>query len=187
MALRRALVTAPLAILVALAAHAIAVGGQHALGGAYAGILLAAGLGGTLLLAGMALLWLALKQPNARAGEQVLLALLPAGGGFVAATTVLSLSGFAAFACAEALEGHFPLGTLGSALTSFAVSALVALGFRRYARWLAEGAAALATLLAWQLDGRACLAVTIAPATRPIASQLVARGRHDGRAPPIPA
>jgi hypothetical protein len=187
MTLRRALVTAPLAVLVALAAHAIGFGGQHALGGAHAGMLLAAGLGGTLLLAGAALVWLVLTQSNARAGERVLLALLPAGGGLVAATAVLGLSGFAAFACGEALEGHFPLGTLGTALASFAVSALIALGSRRSARWLADGAAALATLLAWPLGARACLAVTIGPAPRPTASQLLARGRHDGRAPPNPA
>jgi hypothetical protein len=187
MALRRALVIAPLAILVALAAHVIGFGSEHALGGAHAGLLLAAGLVGTGLLAGAALLWLVLTQSSARVGERELLALLPAGGSFTAATLLLGLSGFAAFACGEALEGHFPLGTVGTALASFAVSALIALGSRRCARWLAEGAAALTTLLVWPLEAIARLAVTIAPAPLPAASQLLARGRHDGRAPPNPA
>src|SRR5579871_5935722 len=81
MLLRRALVTAPLAVLVAIVAHAIGFGGGHLLGGIGASWVLAAGFGGTLLIAGVGLLWLACTQRNARQAEQALASFLPTGGG----------------------------------------------------------------------------------------------------------
>jgi hypothetical protein len=186
MVLRRALVIAPLAVLVAMAAHAIGFGGEHLLGGSIASWMLAAGFGGTLLIAGAGLLWLGFTQRDARRGERALRSLLPAGGGIVAAATILGISGSAVFACGEALEGHSPAGTWMTALALGAVAVLVAFAVRACLRWLAAGGAALAALLAWAIAPTEGPVVSVA-VERPAAPRLVSRGRHQGRAPPQPA
>jgi len=183
---RRALVTAPLAVLVALAAHAIGFGGDHLLGGVDSRWMVAAGLGGTLLLAGAGLLSLAFKRSDARHGERLLQNFLPAGGRIGAAAAILTVSGFAVFACGEALEGHSPAGTWSTALALGVVAVLVAFAVRACPRWLAAGGAALAALLTWVLAFAETPAVSVAIA-RPAAPRPVARGRRRGRAPPQPA
>jgi len=186
MLFRRALVTAPLAVLVAMAAHAIGFGGDHLLAGINAGWLLAGGIGGTLLMAGAGLLWLAFTQSDAGQGEQALRSLLPAGGGIVAAATVFGISASAVFAGGEALEGHSPAGTRITALALAAVAVLAAFAVRASLRWLAACGAALAALLAWAIASAELPALSVA-VTRPAAPRLIAQGRHDGRAPPQPA
>jgi hypothetical protein len=186
MILRRALVTAPLAVLVAMAAHAIGFGGDHLLAGINAGWMLAVGFGGTLLMAGAGLLWLAGTQRDARQGERALLSLLPAGGGIVAAATVFGISASAVFACGEALEGHSPAGTRVTAVALAAVAVLAAFAVRACLRWLAACGAALAALLAWAIAPAELPAVSVSD-TRPAAPRPIAHGRHDGRAPPQPA
>ena len=186
MFLRRALVTAPLAVLVATVAHAIGFGGGHLLGGIHAGWTLAIGFGGTLLLAGAGLLWLAFTQRDARRAEQALTNFLPAGDRVLAAATVLGISGSAVFACGEALEGHSAAGTWITALALGAVAVLVAVAVRASLRWLAAGGVALAALLAWTIASAEVPAVSLA-GVRPASARLVAHGRHRGRAPPQPA
>jgi hypothetical protein len=186
MVLRRALVIAPLAILVAMAAHAIGFGGDHVLGGINASWMLAIGFGGTLLMAGVGLLWLAFTQRDVRRAEQALLSFLPTGGGIGAAATLLGISGSAVFACGEALEGHSPAGTWITALALAAVAVLAAFAVRACLHWLAAGGVALAGLLAWVIAPADVPEVSVENA-RPAAPRLVVHGRHLGRSPPQPA
>jgi hypothetical protein len=186
MLLRRALVTAPLAVLVAMTAHAIGFGGDHLLGGISAGWLLLVGFGGTVLMAGACLLWVAFTQRNTSQGERALLSLVPAGGRIAAAATVFGISASAVFACGEALEGHSPAGTRITALALAAVALLAAFAVRACLRWLAAGGAALAALLTWAIAPSELPAVSVADSLA-AAPRLIAHGRHDGRAPPQPA
>ena len=185
MVLRRALVTAPLAVLVALAAHAIGFGSNHLLGGVDASWMFAAGIGGTLLVTGVALLWLAFTQSDIRRAEQALLSFLPAKGGIAAGAALLGISGFAVFACGELIEGRSPGGTWTTALALAAVAVIAAFAIRACLRWVAAGGVALAALLAWALTP-AAFAVALAPSP-PATSRFIRYGRHLGRSPPLTA
>ncbi len=106
MLLRRALVTAPLAVLVAVVAHALTFSDGHALAGGHGGPLLAVAVGGSLLCALVAFLSMAISQPDARQGRRLLREALPGGGRPGVTTAVLLGGGLVAFAAIEAAEGH---------------------------------------------------------------------------------
>jgi len=184
MTFRRALVAAPLAIIVAIAAHFMAFGADHALGGSYGGEVLGAGLGASILLIVVAVLWLALTETDAARGERSLLRLLPGRGGVAAATGYLAASGFLTFAAGEALEGRSPLGTWSTALALLLVAAVVAVAARWIVRWLAAGGTALAKMSALRLAAAHNPCIVTAGGARPLAPRSLARGSCRGRAPP---
>jgi hypothetical protein len=183
MVLRRALVTAPLAVVVALAAHAVGFGSDHVFGGAQAGGLLALGAGGSVLLALLGLGWLTLSGGTAQGGARRLYAFLP-GSGLAGNAAFLAGSGFIAFAAGEALEGRSPFGTWATALGILVAALAVAALSRAVARWLGAGAFALAGLVAAFTLGAPRSAPAFAR-RRPAAAQRIdARGVRRGRAPP---
>src|SRR5580704_13446393 len=183
MVLRRALVTAPLAVLVALAAHTAAFGADHAFGGSYAAAVLAAGVGGALILGTLGLVWVSLAESQAGRAEGRLGALLPARGSILPAAVMLAVSGFAALAIGETIEGRALAGTV-AALPALAFAAfIVAFTAKRIVYWLARGGVALAALLDLRL-GSAPPARFLAFAAAPIARRTGSRGTRRGRAPP---
>lgn len=185
MTLRRALVTAPLAVLVAILTHAAVFAGGHALGGTHGSALLSVAVGGLLFVALAAFLRLAIAEPDARRGERWLRTLLPAGGRTVRTASVLLGTGFVAFAAIELAEGHTMLApaALGwLAAVSLAVAAVV----RIAARWIAAAGALVAA-------SSLTAAQTIAPAL-PLAlsrfffaNSFERAGARLGRAPPVTA
>lgn len=183
MVLRRALVTAPLAVVVALAAHAVGFGSDHVFGGAQAGGLLALGAGGSVLLALLGIGWLALAGGSAERGAQRLYALLPARG-LAGTAAVLAGSGFIAFAAGEAMEGRSPLGTWATALGILVAAVAVAALSRAVARWLAAGAFVLSFFIAALALGAQRPAPAFARRRPAAARRIDARGVRRGRAPP---
>ena len=183
MALRRALVTAPLAVLVAIGAHLGGFGAEHALGGIASGGFLAIGIGGALVLGFAALAWVATALRDVDAGERRLLTLLPAQGGIQLAAALAGY-GFLTFAAGEALEGRSPLGTWATSLALIATATLVAFAARRFARWLAAGAILIATILAGERRSTAPCPAAFAAPDAPTSIPSFARGAHRGRAPP---
>jgi hypothetical protein len=184
MALRRVLVTAPLAVLVALTAHVAGFGGDHVLGGVHAAGLLALGVGGSILLAILALGWVGLTETDAGRAERALRAMLPARGGIFPAALVLGVSGSIVFACGELLEGHLPPVTLGSLLAITASAVVIAAVARGLARWLAAGGVALASLIPLARRPSAAPARAAERADALLAPPSQARGARRGRAPP---
>jgi hypothetical protein len=183
MVLRRALVTAPLAVVVALAAHAVGFGSDHVFGGAQAGGLLALGAGGSVLLALLGLGWLALAGVTAERGTRRLYAFLP-GRGLAGNAAFLAASGFVAFAAGEAMEGRAALGTWATALGILVAAVAVAALARAVARWLAAGAFALAFFVAALTLGTQRPAPSFARRRPAAARRVDARGVRRGRAPP---
>jgi hypothetical protein len=184
MVLRRASITAPLAVLVAIGGHWAGFGAEHALGGLSAGGFVAVGLGGGILLALAALGWAAIACRDARSGERRLLALLP-GRGVLGNSGVLAFSGFLAFAAGEALEGRSPFGTGATALGIIVSAVLIALVARRVVRWLAAGGVTLAAILAPERRGSGGLPYFLGASSRFAIARSVARAACRGRAPPL--
>jgi hypothetical protein len=183
MALRRALVTAPLALLVALLAHVAGFGGGHAFGGDHGRQVLYLAVGGPALLVLAAVVWLGLTERDRRRGERALLALLPGQGRFAAAFAVLGSASLALYAGVEMLEGHAPLAP--ASLIALACStALIAAAARLCARWLAAAGFLLAAAEDTVLQaGAPRLRLALAPAPRATSADL--RSASRGRAPPL--
>jgi hypothetical protein len=183
MLLRRALVTAPLAVLVAIVAHALTFSDGHALAGGHGGPLLAVAVGGSLLCALVAFLSMAVSQPDARQGRRLLHAALPGGGRPGVTTAVLLGGGLLAFSAIEAAEGHVPLGSMAAFGSLVAVAAVVALGARLCAGWIAAAGALVAAAV---VEPHAPLSLW-APArfsAVPVRVRNRALGTGRGRAPP---
>lgn len=183
MALRRALVTAPLAVLVAIGAHLGGFGAEHALGGMASGGFVAIGIGGALMLGVAALAWVATSLRDIDAGERRLLSLLPARGGIPLATALAGY-GFLALAAGEALEGRSPFGTWATTLALIVSATLVAFAARRFARWLAAGGILIATIVAGERRGPGQGPIAYAETICLASLSVFARGAHRGRAPP---
>jgi hypothetical protein len=183
MALRRALVTAPLALLVAILAHVVGFGGSHTFGGDYGQQVLALGFAGPALLALAAIVWLGLTESDRRRGEAALLALLPGGGRPAVAFATLGTSALAVFAAIELLEGHAAFGP-ASLLALACATALIAISARLSARWLAAAGSLVA------LAG-CCAPLATAPGLRlalvaaPRARSVHRCSTRRGRAPPL--
>ena len=183
MIFQRALMLAPLALLVAVTAHVVGFAADHAFGGPYAAQILVGALGGSALLALAGLLWAGIDG-NATRSAAALWATLwgrDAGG----MTAVLAMAGFVAFASGEIAEGRSPLGTWTTALALVLTAAAVAWAARRIVRWLAAGGALLHALL---LTAKAPFEATQASPSREISvfpSGAAAGGICRGRAPPL--
>ena len=183
MSLRRALVIAPLAVLVAVLAHSLAFSDGHELGGSHGPDILAVAIGGPLLLAIAAFVWLVARARNTEHGARILWAALPAGGRLAATAAALGVGGFAAFAAIEASEGRFPLGSLGSVFCLGLVAFVAAAVTRIVARWLAAVGAAVAARLQTPLP--LGLPTTSLVAAVPAAARSAdPRDANWGRAPP---
>jgi hypothetical protein len=178
MAARRVLVSAPLAVVVALLAHTARFGSSHAFGGPHGLDLIAAALAGVVLLALVSPFVLAFtparRQPaSARAGLGLLLN--------------LTLGGAAVYSGMEWLEGHAPAlvgwtwAALGiSALVVAVIAFLAAMGLRRLAL-------AIAASLPDFAPSRARKALTLRWPPPPGRLQLLSTASR-GRAPPtLPA
>jgi hypothetical protein len=175
MAVRRALVSAPLAVVVALLAHTARFGSSHAFGGPQGHFLIAAALAGLALLALLGPLVLGLAPARRRATPMESAGLI----------LNLALGGAAVYSGMEWLEGHAPAlvgGTwvaLGlSALLVALVALLAALGLRRL------GLAIAATLPVLARCGRRG-SETLRWALPPFQLRLLPRASR-GRAPPLP-
>jgi hypothetical protein len=175
MAARRVLVSAPLAVVVALVAHTARFGSSHAFGGPHGHYLIAAALAALALLALLSPFALgfapARRQPTPAASIGLLLNLV--------------LGGTAVYSAMEWLEGHDPAlvgGTwvaLGlSALLVALIAFLAAAGLRRLGLAIA---ATLEVLTRCATGG----AVTLRWTPRPNQLRLLPRASR-GRAPPLP-
>jgi hypothetical protein len=184
MTLRRLLITAPLALLVAVLAHLAGFGAGHELGGDHGASLISSALAALFALAAAATLAAALGQANSPADVLAeLRRALPGSGEVLPFAGWLFGGSLPAFWGLELLEGHGPFGA-GWLLPVAAVAALaMALAVRLVTRWLAEAGMALAALSE---------SLTLGPAARlaPLeirslsAAQRLARGTRRGRAPP---
>jgi hypothetical protein len=183
MALRRALVTAPLALLVAILAHAVGFGGSHTFGGDRGDQLLALGVAGPALLALAAIVWLGLTEPDRRRGERALLALLPGGGHPAGVFATLGTSSLAVLAVIEALEGRAPLAP-ASLLALGCATAFIAVAARLSARWLAA-AGSLVALAGTPAPLAGAPPVRLALVTAPLARSVDRGSACRGRAPPL--
>lgn len=176
MAVRRVLVSAPLAVLVALLAHTARFGSSHAFGGQHGHYVIAAALAGLVLLA--------LVSP-------FVLGFTPARGQATAPASIglflnLVLGGALVYSGMEWLEGHAPAlvgwtwAALGlSALAVAVLAFLAALGLRRL------GLAIAATLpLFVPKAGRGTFIIRFSPA--PLQLHLLSTASR-GRAPPLSA
>jgi hypothetical protein len=180
----RVLAIAPLAVLVALAAHVTAFGADHAFGGAHSGELLALAIGGFSLLALVGTVWTGVAAGDVQEGEAVLWRALPIPGrGGIWAT--LLVTGFAAFACGELLEGRSPLGTWVSALALLLAAGALSFAARHMIRWLAAGGAALRSLIERARYAAARPVVLVRPSSPVGAPRVLSRGTCRGRAPPL--
>ena len=148
MTLRRALVTPPLAVLVAVLPHVLGFADGHALGGSNGAGFLSLAFGGTILVAVIAFAWLVAAGTGRRLGERALLAGLPFNGRLGGLTAALSTGGLAAFATIEAAEGRFPLGSALSPLCILIAAFAVAFVTQNVARWIAAAGDAVASALA---------------------------------------
>jgi hypothetical protein len=184
MTLRRLPATLPLALLVAILAHALRFGGDHHLGGENGLELLWAVLAALAGLAVAAVLSSALAGAGGRRTAAVsrLLDALPGAGRFGSMACSLALSGAAAFAALEWSEGHDPLGgpwlVPALAFVALAVAGLVRLAVGS----LARAGLALATCAPTLAP---VVASFVCPAPELVAVRGVSRaGRRFGRAPP---
>jgi hypothetical protein len=183
MTFRRALLSAPLAVLVAVLANRLGFADGHVLGGAFGAGFTSVAFGGTFLVAIAAFAWLVAVGRNAVHAERSLFALLPWGGNLAGTTATLAAGGLAAFASIEAAEGRFPLGSAWSLLCLLTISLVVALGLRVTARWIAAASALVAAVLEHEFRSPgAAHRFALVPA-RPANSADVA-GVRRGRAPP---
>jgi len=184
MTLRRLLVAAPLALLVAVLAHLAGFGTDHVLGGQHGFTLLCSALGALFALAGSATLTVALGRPRSF-GEaaQGLRGALPGAGELVPFTAWLAGGALAAFWGLELLEGHAPFASLWVVPIASLLALAVAAAARAATRWFARAGLALATLareIALGIGPRSVRleARSLTVHTRP------RRGSRCGRAPP---
>ena len=184
MTLRRLLVAAPLALLVAFLAHLAGFGTDHVLGGQPGVALLCSALGALFALAGGATLTVALGRPRSL-GEAAdeLRGMLPGAGDVVPFAAWLFGGAVVAFWSLELLEGHAPLG----ALWIVPVAALLALGAaavsRAVVRWLARAGLSLAKLADEIPLGSSPRFVRLEARSLAV-PHLPRRGSRRGRAPP---
>ncbi len=184
MNLRRLLVAAPLALLVAVLAHLAGFGTAHELGGEQGATLLFSALGALVALAGVAALAVALGRP-ASVGQAVrqLRDELPGSGEIGPFAAWLFGGALLSFWSLELLEGHGPLAAVWVVPVAGALALGTALAVRAVTRWLAHAGLALAAL-AQHVD------LGIAPhfaRLEAYGSRIEARatrGSHRGRAPP---
>ena len=182
MLLRRVLVGAPLAVLVAVGAHELGFGAAHAVAGASGPDLIAAAAALLALLAVAAPLALALAGKSASEGRAELRRWLPGSGEFWSFALFLGLGGFAALAAIEASEGHSPFATPLTLLALAAVALLAALAGPIVCDRLAVCGALLAGVERPLSGRRPTLAL------RPVfvaARDRAATGARCGRAPPL--
>ena len=185
MTLRRLPATLPLALLVAILAHALRFGGDHHLGGENGSELLwatLAALGGLAVAAVLSSALGGADRGRKTAAVSRLLDALPGAGRFGSMACSLALSGAAAFGALEWTEGHDPLGgpwlAPALALVAFAVAGLVRLAVGSLAR------AGLA-LAACERTLAPVVASFVFPAPELVAVRTASRaGRRFGRAPP---
>jgi hypothetical protein len=184
MTLRRLLVTAPLALLVAVFAHLAGFGTGHELGGDHGASLISSALAALFALAGAGALAAALGRADSPADVAAeLRRALPGSGELLPFAAWLFAGSLPAFWGLEVLEGHGPFGA-GWMLPAAALAALgVALAVRLLTGWLAQAGLALAALAA-------AVGLAVAPRLAPLeirslsAAQRLARGTRRGRAPP---
>jgi hypothetical protein len=184
MNLRRLLVAAPLALLVAVLAHLAGFGTSHELGGDKGLTLLYSALAALGGLAGAAVFAAALSRPARLADvARRLRAILPGSGELAPFAGVLFGGSLVAFWSLELLEGHSPL----TALWVLPVAAIIALGtawtVRAATRWLARAGLAFA---AFASELHVGLALLFAPVdARYVRAHARSRGSsRRGRAPP---
>jgi|ERR1700722_5295783 len=183
MTLRRALVTAPLAVLVAVLAHVLGFADGHVLGGSNGAGFLSLAFGGTILVAVSAFAWLVASGNGRRLGERALLAALPANGRLAGLTAALATGGLAAFATIEAAEGRFPLGSALSPVCILIAAFAVALVTQLVARWIAAAGEAVAAALATDFTSTSRRHEIAAAVPVPLCPAGI-RGARWGRAPP---
>jgi hypothetical protein len=184
MTLRRLLVAAPLALLVAYAGHAAGFGTTHALGGAHGPALLAGLVVALALSALVPVLWLAFGKTPRSLAEVIrgLASSLPASGNLPAMAALLAALGGIAFACIELTEGRAPAPTW--ALAALPLAALAVAALARFAlSWLARLGLYIATL-GERLPERLSPPTFLAPPAFAPVSASLARGSRRGRAPP---
>jgi len=184
MNLRRLLVAAPLALLVAILAHVAGFGTTHELGGERGLTLLLSALAALGGLAGAAAFAAALGRPADLADVvRQLRGALPGSGEIVPFAGVLFGGSLVAFWSLELLEGHGPL----AALWVLPVAAVLAVGtawtVRAATRWLARAGLAFA---AFARELQVGLALLFAPLeARYVRAHARSRyGTRRGRAPP---
>ena len=184
MNLRRLLVAAPLALLVAVLAHLAGFGTSHELGGERGVALLLSALAALGGLAGVAAFGAALGRPTGLAGVvRQLRAALPGSGEIAPFAAVLFGGSLLAFWSLELLEGHGPLAALWVLPVAAVFALATAWTVRAATRWLAEAGLAFA---AFARDVHAGLAVLFAPLeARSVRAHARSRyGSRRGRAPP---
>ncbi len=183
MTLRRALVTAPLAVLVAVLAHVLGFADGHVLGGSHGAGFLSLAFGGTILVAVSAFVWLVAAGADRILGERALLSALPGNGRLAGLTAALATGGLAAFATIETAEGRFPLGSAWSLPCILLAALAVALSTQLVARWLAAAGEAVASAIATDYRSSPRRREVVAVASAPVCPAGI-RGARWGRAPP---
>ncbi len=183
MTFRRALVIAPLAVLVAVLAHILGFADGHTLGGRDGAGFLSLAFGGTILVAVIAFAWLVAAGTDRRRGERALRTALPWNGQLAGLTSVLAAGGLAAFATIEAAEGRFPLGSVWS-LPCIVIAALVVASCAQIvARWIAAAGEVVSSALGENRRAPRRHHEIAAVALVPICPAGI-RGARWGRAPP---
>ncbi len=175
MTLRRLGLAVPLAVLVAVLAHVVGFGAEHAPGAAHAAGLLTT-LGVALGLAALVTLFAAALRADRRDGAS------PQQDRWL--PLFLALGGAVAYGAIELAEGHTPLGGGAGALVSLVPAAALVSGLARLAsRMLRLSGMALAALV--PASSRRLPRFAPAPARRPDpAGTTHGPGAHFGRAPP---
>ena len=184
MTLRRLLVAAPLAMLVAVLAHVAGFGADHVLGGQQGLTLFCSALGALFALAAAATLTVARARPRSLAeAARGLRAALPGAGELGPFAAWLFGGALAAFWGLELLEGHGPLAALWVVPVAASLALATAVAVRATTRWLAGAGLALAALARETSLGLAPRFVRIE--ARGLAFQARPRCRsRRGRAPP---
>ncbi len=188
MLFRRLLAASPLALVVAVAAHAAGFGSSHLLGGAYGLDVLRLALAWLGLVAVGGTIWagLAASRQSLKANAARLLDALPASGRFAGLALSLALGGTAIFSALEATEGHLDAPSLPS-LAALGLGAAAVAAFVRLAAWAIAAIGASLASLTREIVARpqAQARLTLAPARVRHADPSVALWR--GRAPPYTA
>jgi hypothetical protein len=149
MSFRRLLVAGPLALFVAMAAHAAGFGSSHLLGGSAGANAAGVGLAWVALLAIAGIVSVALRAPlraNAHAESVALAESLPGAGNPAMLAATLALVGSAFYVALEVLEGHAPQGSLLALTAILPLAVAVALAVRLGLAWIAQAGISLAAL-----------------------------------------
>jgi hypothetical protein len=194
MSFRRLLVAGPLALLVAMAAHAAGFGSSHLLGGSAGADLAGVGLAWLALLAIVGIMAVALGAPfragshaasRAPAGSasRALAESLPGGGNPAMLAATLALGGSAFYVALEVLEGHAPQGSLLALVTILPLAVGVALAARLGLAWIARAGVSLAAFAHTEFRAEN---LWMGPALVPArtARATPAHAHRRGRAPP---